>query len=58
MHNCLSIPFDVLLKNGVQTRQTFIRGPKSVGTALQQVAVITQLQSLQQFGLKRNTLPN
>lgn len=50
MHNCLSIPFDVLLRNGISTRQTFIRGARSVSTALQLVAVIMQLQSLQQFG--------
>ena len=49
-HNCLSVPFDHLLKNGVKTRQTSIRGAKSVGTAFQLLAVFFQLQSLQQFG--------
>lgn len=49
-HNCLSIPFDDLLKNGFNTRQTDVRPAKSVGTAFQLVAVIFQLQSLQQFG--------
>ena len=49
-HNCLSIPFDKLLKNGFNTRQTDIRPAQSVGTAFQLVAVIFQLQSLQQFG--------
>ena len=49
-HNCLSIPFDDLLANGFNTRQTDVRGAQSVGTAFQLVAVIFQLQSLQQFG--------
>lgn len=49
-HNCLSIPFDDLLKKGFNTRQTDVRPAKSVGTAMQLVAVIFQLQSLQQFG--------
>ena len=50
MHNCLSIPFDTLLKNGFNTRQTDVRPANSVNTAFQLVAVIFQLQSLQQFG--------
>ncbi len=50
MHNCLSIPFDDLLKNGFNTRQTDVRPANSVNTACQLVAVIFQLQSLQQFG--------
>lgn len=50
MHNCLSIPFDDLLKNGFTTRQTDVRPASSVSTAMQLVAVIFQLQSLQQFG--------
>ena len=50
MHNCLSVPFDDLLKNGFSVRQTSIRGARSIGTAMQLVAVIFQLQSLQQFG--------
>ena len=49
-HNCLSIPFDKLLKNGFKTRQTDIRPASSINTAFQLVAVIFQLQSLQQFG--------
>lgn len=49
-HNCLSIPFDDLLKNGFKTRQVYIRPAGSVNTAMQLVAVIFQLQSLQQFG--------
>ena len=50
MHNCLSIPFDDLLANGFNTRQADIRSANSVNTAFQLVAVIFQLQSLQQFG--------
>ena len=50
MHNCLSIPFDELLANGFNTRQTDVRPANSVNTACQLVAVIFQLQSLQQFG--------
>ena len=49
-HNCLSIPFDELLANGFNTRQTDVRPAGSVNTACQLVAVIFQLQSLQQFG--------
>ena len=49
-HNCLSIPFDKLLANGFKTRQTDVRPAGSVNTAFQLVAVIFQLQSLQQFG--------
>lgn len=49
-HNCLSIPFDDLLAKGFNTRQTDVRPAQSVSTALQLVAVIFQLQSLQQFG--------
>ena len=50
MHNCLSIPFDKLLAEGFKTRQTDVRPAGSISTALQLVAVIFQLQSLQQFG--------
>lgn len=49
-HNCLSIPFDKLLANGFATRQVDIRSAGSINTAFQLVAVIFQLQSLQQFG--------
>lgn len=49
-HNCLSIPFDKLLENGFTTKQADVRSPRSINTALQLVAVIMQLQSLQQFG--------
>lgn len=49
-HNCLSIPFDDLLAKGFNTRQTDVRPANSISTAFQLVAVIFQLQSLQQFG--------
>lgn len=50
MHNCLSVPFDSLLGNGFETRQTDVRSASSVNTAMQLVAVLFQIQSLQQFG--------
>jgi len=49
-HNCLSIPFDELLANGFNTRQVDIRPANSLRTAFQLLAVIFQIQSLQQFG--------
>ena len=49
-HNCLSIPFDELLAKGFNTRQTDVRPAGSVNTACQLVAVLFQLQSLNQFG--------
>lgn len=49
-HNCLSVPFDDLLAKGFNTRQTDVRPAQSVSTAFQLVAVLFQLQSLQQFG--------
>lgn len=50
MHNCLSIPIDKLLENGFKTRQVDIRPASSINTAFQLLAVIMQIQSLQQFG--------
>ena len=50
MHNCLTIPFDKLLTEGFNTRQTDVRPANSINTAFQLVAVLFQLQSLQQFG--------
>lgn len=50
MHNCLTLPLDDLLANGFITRQTDVRPANSVSTAFQLVAVLDQLQSLQQFG--------
>ena len=49
-HNCLSVPFDHLLASGFNTRQVDIRPANSVDTAFQLIAVVFQLQSLQQFG--------
>lgn len=49
-HNCMSIPFDDLLAEGFNTRQTDVRPAQSINTAFQLTAVIFQLQSLQQFG--------
>lgn len=49
-HNCLSVPFDDLLAKGFNTRQTDVRPANSINTAFQLVAVLFQLQSLQQFG--------
>lgn len=50
MHNCLTIPFDDLLSKGFNTRQTDVRPANSINTAFQLIAVVFQLQSLQQFG--------
>jgi len=50
MHNCLTMPLDDLLANGFITRQTDVRPANSINTAFQLVAVLFQLQSLQQFG--------
>ena len=49
-HNCLTMPLDDLLANGFNTRQTDVRPANSVSTAFQLVAVLFQLQSLNQFG--------
>jgi ribonucleoside-triphosphate reductase len=49
-HNCLTIPFDKLLASGFNTRQTDVRPANSVRTAFQLIAVLFQIQSLQQFG--------
>lgn len=49
-HNCLSIPMDKLLAEGFTVKQTDIRPAQSINTACQLVAVIFQIQSLQQFG--------
>lgn len=50
MHNCLSCPIDKLLDEGFTTKQCDVRPAGSINTAMQLVAVIFQLQSLQQFG--------
>ena len=49
-HNCLSVPFDYILANGFNTKQTDVRPAQSINTAMQLIAVVFQLQSLQQFG--------
>ena len=53
MHNCMSVPFDMLFENGFalkgNTRKD-IRPPQTVSTAFQLVAVIFQIQSLEEFG--------
>lgn len=49
-HNCLSCPIDDLLAKGFKVRNRDIRPARSINTALQLLAVIFQLQSLDQFG--------
>jgi ribonucleoside-triphosphate reductase len=49
-HNCLSYPLDESLGRGFTVRQTDVRPANSVNTAMQLVAVLFQVQSLQQFG--------
>lgn len=50
MGNCLTVPFDDILSKGFKTRNTDVRPANSINTAMQLVAVVFQLQSLQQFG--------
>lgn len=50
MHNCLTLPIDDLLAKGFAARQCDVRPANSVNTAFQLVAVLFQIQSLQQFG--------
>jgi ribonucleoside-triphosphate reductase len=51
MPNCRTIPFDRLLAEGVKVpRNGDLRPAGSVSSALQLIAVIFQLQSLEQFG--------
>ena len=49
-HNCIFLPVDDLLRKGFNTRQTDVRPANSINTAFQLLAVLFQLQSLQQFG--------
>lgn len=49
-HNCLSLPIDPLMEKGFNTRQTDVRPANSISTFFQLLAVLFQLQSLQQFG--------
>ena len=46
----MTLPFDDLLAKGFNTRQTDVRPANSINTAFQLIAVLFQLQSLQQFG--------
>ena len=50
MHNCLFIDFGKLFKDGFETRNGDVRPPRSISTAMQQMAVIMQCQSQVQFG--------
>lgn len=50
LHNCLSEPVDPLLAHGFKVKQCDIRPASSISTAMQLIAVIFQLQSLEQFG--------
>ena len=49
-HNCLSIPYDDILAKGFNTRQTDVRPARSVGTAFQLLAAVSQLPSSQLLG--------
>lgn len=48
--NCLSMPIDNLFATGFKVKQTDIRPVNSINTAFQLLAVLFQLQSLNQFG--------
>lgn len=50
MHNCLFTDTRKLLLEGFSTRNGDVRGANSLSTAMQQVAVIFQVQSQDQFG--------
>lgn len=50
MHNCSFIDFKKLFTDGFVTRNGDVRPPKSISTAMQQVAVIIQCQSQVQYG--------
>ena len=50
LHNCLQLPLDDLLKNGVAVKDSDIRPAGSLNTAEQISAVFMQIQSLEQFG--------
>lgn len=49
-HNCLTLPIDKLLKEGFSLRQCDIRPANSIQSALQLIAVLFQVQSLEMFG--------
>lgn len=50
LHNCLQLPLDDLLKNGVVVKDSDIRPAGSLNSAEQISAVFMQIQSLEQFG--------
>lgn len=50
LHNCLFADVGKLLKEGFETRNGGVRGAKSIRSAMQNVAVIFQVQSQVQFG--------
>lgn len=50
-HNCSSIPFDDLLANGFNTRQTDVRPAGSANTAFQLVAVIFSFKVCSNLGV-------
>lgn len=50
MHNCSFPDMRHLLLNGFSTRNGDVRGANSISTAMQQVAVIFQVQSQDQYG--------
>lgn len=49
-HNCLFIDFEKQFRDGFSTRNCDVRPPSTFSTACQQVAVIMQLQSQNQYG--------
>lgn len=49
-HNCLFIDFEKLFRNGFSTRNGDVRPPSGLNTACQQVAVIMQIQSQNEYG--------
>jgi anaerobic ribonucleoside-triphosphate reductase len=50
MHNCLNVMVKKLIGNGFSTRNGDVRGASGISTAMQQLAVIFQIQSQEQFG--------
>lgn len=50
MHNCSFVDIERLLKEGFSTRNGDVRGANSLSTAMQQIAVIFQVQSQDQYG--------
>lgn len=50
LHNCLFADVGKLLRDGFETRNGGVRGARSIRSAMQNVAVIFQVQSQSQFG--------